>query len=69
MNFKINKKPDEIFYYGNGIRIESEVGGKELYIWDTSRGQMPSYGRLDLKIKEAKELAEVLGEFIKKIED
>ena len=62
------KQPDEVEYGGNSIRIGYVEVWDEVSIWVTNRGQMPSYGRIDLNMKALKELAQILPEFIKEVE-
>lgn len=63
----IDSRPKEVSFYGDQIRLEAEQGDNKLHIWSTI-GQMPLYGRLDITIRQAKELAEILPEFIKAVE-
>jgi hypothetical protein len=69
MKYKVQrrKQQDIIEYYGHQIRMEKYENDSDVSIWD-ERTQMPAYGRLDISVKQLKELAEVLPDFIKEID-
>jgi hypothetical protein len=62
------KQDDIINYHGNGIKIEAYESHKDdISIWNAQKIEM--YSRIDLNINQLKELAEVLPQFIKTLEE
>lgn len=63
------KQQDIIEYYGKGIRIQKYQNDNDISIWNTRASRYASYSRIDLELKELKELLDILPDLIKEIED